>query len=101
VFLNNEAVPVLKHYAIKMYGGMEANFRSFLDLGLDGCQWSASPPATLTLRKVISTKWDIGPCGKKKKPVPLLGTEPHPSNLQPDALLTELSQLCLVCFQVI
>jgi hypothetical protein len=52
----NLLLHLIKHYAMKVYGGLDVKIHIFLTLALIGCEWSASrlshfirgerPPAT-------------------------------------------------------
>jgi hypothetical protein len=42
---------MLKLHTIKMYGGIEAQFHTFLIMALDGGEWSASCPSHFTPMK--------------------------------------------------
>jgi hypothetical protein len=46
---NGKAVLVLKHYAMKAYGGMDTQILVFLTSEIIGGEWSASRPGRLRI----------------------------------------------------
>jgi hypothetical protein len=71
-----KVVPLLKHHAMKAYGGMKVLLNTFLILTLDGGEWSFSFSGCFT----TSTRWiggGVGPThswsqcsGEEKSPCP-------------------------------
>jgi hypothetical protein len=45
----SNAIPMLKHYTKKTYGGVEALLHLLLTLALDGSEWKPSLPGHVTL----------------------------------------------------
>jgi hypothetical protein len=61
---------LIKHRAKKMYGGMEVYLHTFLNLELDGGEWSASRPGTHCIRGWVDPRADLKTVTKGKIPAP-------------------------------
>jgi hypothetical protein len=47
-WVKGKVVPVIKHYAMKTYGGVDVQIEAFLTSALAGGEWSVSRPGHFT-----------------------------------------------------